>query len=338
MHMSDSLISVAVGTSMAAVSTGLMGYSIRKVKNAELMDHKIPMMGVMGAFVFAAQMINFTIPVTGSSGHISGGVLLAAILGPYPAFLTMACVLLIQALLFADGGLLALGCNIFNLGFFACILVFHFLYQPILKKGLNSKRIMITSILSVLVSLQFGALSVVLETTLSGVAKLPFLGFLAPMQLIHLAIGLVEGIATGAILCFIYDTRKEILENTIKESKQVISTKQFTTIFIIVTIIVGGIISLFASSKPDGLEWSIQGITKVTEGNNLTSTHDKAEEIQEVTALLPDYKIKNEEGESKLGTSISGLVGSGVTLLGVLVIGTIAIKLNNKKKKSIITE
>ena len=75
-------------------------------------------MGVLGAFIFAAQMINFTIPATGSSGHLGGGLILTILLGPYAAFLTIASVLMVQALFFADGGLLALGCNIFNLGFF----------------------------------------------------------------------------------------------------------------------------------------------------------------------------------------------------------------------------
>ena len=103
MHMSDALISPAVAGVMATASTGLIAYSVYKTKD-ELEEKKIPLMGVMGAFVFAAQMINFTIPGTGSSGHIGGGLLLASILGPAPAFLVMSTVLIIQALFFADGG------------------------------------------------------------------------------------------------------------------------------------------------------------------------------------------------------------------------------------------
>lgn len=88
------------------------------------MDEKNSFDGGFGAFVFAAQMINFTIPATGSSGHIGGGMLLAALLGPYAGFLAMASILLIQALFFGDGGLLAYGCNVFNMGFlylFYCV-------------------------------------------------------------------------------------------------------------------------------------------------------------------------------------------------------------------------
>ena len=117
MHMADALLSPAVGGTMLAVSVGVLACSIRDIRK-NFQESRIPLMGVAGAFVFAAQMVNFAIPGTGSSGHIGGAVLLAALLGPSPAFLVMAGVLLIQALFFADGGLLAWGCNLFNLGFF----------------------------------------------------------------------------------------------------------------------------------------------------------------------------------------------------------------------------
>ena len=128
MHMADALLSQAVGGTMWAATAALIGYSAKKVQKT-LDDQTIPLMGVLGAFIFAAQMINFTIPATGSSGHLGGGMILAILLGPYAAFLTMASVLTIQALFFADGGLLALGCNIFNLGFFPCFLVYPLIYQ-----------------------------------------------------------------------------------------------------------------------------------------------------------------------------------------------------------------
>jgi len=88
MHMADALVSPAVAGTMYAVSAAAAGYSIYKVKKEDDAS-KIPVMGVMGAFVFATQMINFTIPGTGSSGHLCGGMLLSALLGPYAGFLTM---------------------------------------------------------------------------------------------------------------------------------------------------------------------------------------------------------------------------------------------------------
>src|SRR5574340_477120 len=106
MHMADALLSPAVGATFWAGTLGAIAYCSKKLK--ENMDEKlIPLMGVLGAFVFAAQMINFTIPATGSSGHLGGGLLLAVLLGPPAAFITIASVLMVQALFFADGGLLA---------------------------------------------------------------------------------------------------------------------------------------------------------------------------------------------------------------------------------------
>ena len=110
MHMADALVSPAVGGAFWAAAAGTIAYCSARVRK-DLDDRKVPLMGVLGAFVFAAQMINFTIPATGSSGHLGGGLLLAIVLGPSAAYLTIASVLMIQALFFADGGLLALGCK-----------------------------------------------------------------------------------------------------------------------------------------------------------------------------------------------------------------------------------
>ena len=134
MHMADALLSPAVGGGMWVVTAGLIGTSSRKVR-LTFQEKKIPLMGVAGAFVFAAQMINFTIPATGSSGHLGGGLLLAILLGPPAAFMTIASVLTVQALFFADGGLLALGCNIFNLGFFPCFVAYPWIYRPLVGRA-----------------------------------------------------------------------------------------------------------------------------------------------------------------------------------------------------------
>ena len=211
MHMADALISPAVGGVMLAVSAGTIGYSVKKIKE-DFDEKKVPLMGVMGAFVFSAQMINFTIPATGSSGHIGGGILLASLLGPYAAYVVISSVLLIQALFFADGGLLALGCNMFNMGFFACFVAYPLIYKVILKKNFTPRKISLATILAVVIGLQLGAFSVVIETLLSGVTELPFPSFVLLMQPIHLAIGLVEGISTAAVLCFVYRVSPTLLD------------------------------------------------------------------------------------------------------------------------------
>lgn len=216
MHMSDALLSPAVGGAMYAVSAVSIAYAVQKIKKDELGEKNLPMMAVAGAFTFAAQMINFTIPGTGSSGHIGGGILLVGLLGGTPAVVTLTAVLLIQCLFFADGGLLALGANIFNMGVIPCLFVCPLIFRPILRKGVTHKRIMIASVVSCVVGLQLGAFCVVLQTLTSGVTELPFHTFVLLMQPIHLAIGFVEGIITAGILNFVYQMRPEILTDVLE--------------------------------------------------------------------------------------------------------------------------
>ena len=323
MHMADALISPQVAGTMYVCSAAVMGYSINKIRKADEDYKKIPVMGVMGAFVFAAQMINFTIPGTGSSGHLCGGMLLSAILGPWYGFLSMIGVLLIQGLLFADGGLLALGCNVWNMSFYGCFL----------GKGISKKKIIAASILGCVLTLQLGAFSVVLETSASNITELPFSTFVSLMQPIHLAIGLVEGLITSAVLCFIYETRSDVLwspNNNLEEGKKVFSLKKVILIFAVLSIVIGGGVSLFASEHPDGLEWSIENITGSTELEGEGSAQAAAENIQSTTAILPDYAFKN--SDSSIGTSVSGIVG-GIVVIAVCIGGAFLIKTVGRKKR-----
>lgn len=312
MHMADALIVPAVAATMYACSTVAGGYSVRKVR-LENEPKKIPVMGVMGAFVFATQMINFTIPGTGSSGHLCGGMLLSALLGPYAGFLTMIGVLVIQCLLFADGGLLALGCNVWNMAFYGCFIGALFIWKPIMKHGASKKKIIAASVLGCVLTLQLGAFSVTLETLASGITELPFFTFVATMQPIHLAIGLVEGLITAAVLCFVYEVRPELLWGVeTEEKKERFSFKKTLAVLGILTVLIGGGLSLFASANPDGLEWSMEKVAGTAELEAKGNAYEKAAQIQEATALLPDYAFKN--SESVAGTSFSGIVGAAVVV------------------------
>ena len=310
MHMADSLVVPAVAGAMYACSAVAAGISTKKVR-LENDPKKVPVMGVMGAFVFATQMINFTIPGTGSSGHLCGGMLLSALLGPYAGFLTMIGVLLIQCLLFADGGLLALGCNIWNMAFYGCFVGALLIWKPMMVKGMSKAKILAASILGCVLTLQLGAFSVTLETLASGVTELPFVTFLATMQPIHLAIGLVEGLITGAVLVFVHEARPELLfcyGETGKEGR--FSLKQTVGLLAAVTIVIGGLLSLFASSHPDGLEWSMERVAGTTELEATGQVYRSFASLQEVTSLLPDYAFRG--SESLLGTSFSGVIGAVV--------------------------
>lgn len=337
MHMADALLSPAVGTAMYAVSIGALAHSTAKIKKDDLCEKKIPVMAVAGAFVFAAQMINFTIPATGSSGHIGGGILLAALLGGFPALLSIAAVLIIQCLFFADGGLLALGCNIFNMGVIPCLIVYPLIFRPIVRKGMTSRSIAAASMVSVVVSLELGAFCVVLETLLSGITELPFSKFVLMMLPIHLAIGLVEGIVTAGILGFVHSMRPEILESAGNRTRigADVSMKKVLVALAVITLVVGGLLSIFASAYPDGLEWSMEKVAGTTELEATGGVFDSAAAIQESTAFMPDYDYASvgEDG-SATGTTVAGIVGSAMTLLLAGAAGFVVSKAKERKGKA----
>ncbi len=347
MHMSDALLSPQVGVAMWTVSAGTIAYCSRKIRN-ELDDRKVPLMGVLGAVIFAAQMINFTIPITGSSGHLGGGLILAILLGPYAAFLTIASVPVVQALFFADGGLLALGCNIFNLGFFPAFIAYPFIYKKISGAKPTPTKRSVASMAAAVIALQLGALGVVLETVASGIASLPFSSFVILMQPIHLAIGIVEGLVTAAMVSFVYKAKPEILQSAL-EARPIghEPVKNVVLAFLVMALLAGGILSWFASKDPDGLEWSIARVTGMEElkgtGEGL---HGSLAAFQERLSFLPDYSFrkpgevkpggggnkspqaametKTEEKKSagsRLGTSVAGTVGGLLTLAVVFISG-----------------
>lgn len=331
MHMADALLAPAVAATMYVASGTTTGVSIFNLKKDDELK-KVPMMGVMAAFVFAGQMINYTIPGTGSSGHLCGGLMLSALLGPYAGFLSMVVILAIQCLFFADGGLMALGANAWNMAFYGCFVGYFLIYKPIMKSKLSNYRLKITlaSIVGCVLTLQLGAFSVCIETLASGITELPFGAFVALMQPIHLAIGLVEGLITAAVLVFVYETRPELLEAVEKEQvENKLNFKSVVIILAVAAVLVGGIGSQFASSNPDGLEWSLFGNEESGYNANMALDEDNfgvdsnvaivAGNIQEKTAFLPDYAFSN-DSENPVGTTVSGVLGSAiVAVIAVLV-------------------
>jgi cobalt/nickel transport system permease protein len=335
--MADALLSPAVGGTFWAGTLGMIAYASKKLKK-HLDDRKIPLMGVLGAFIFASQMINFTIPGTGSSGHLGGGMILAVLLGPHAAYLVMASVLTVQAFFFADGGLLALGSNIWNLGIYPCYIAYPLIYRPLAGDGRSPRRIFPASLASAVAGLQMGAFSVVLETLLSGKTEIPFGAFLMVMQPIHLAIGVVEGFVTAGVVNYVRGVRPEILDGSafVQPPGSRISLRKPVIAFVALAIVAGGGLSWFASTRPDGLEWSIGKLTGKGElpgqGQGVSAA---ARSLQEKTALLPDYGFKPAEGRTKgkeevspwpnldAGTSASGLIGAGLVLAMTIGIGWI---------------
>jgi cobalt/nickel transport system permease protein len=333
MHMADALLSPAVGATFWAGTLGTISYCAGKLKQ-DMDERMIPLMGVLGAFLFAAQMINFTIPGTGSSGHLGGGMILAILLGPYAGFIVMASVLTVQAFFFADGGLLALGCNIWNLGIYPCFIAYPFIYRAIVRNDSAPKRITIAAMISGVVALQLGAFSVVIETMLSGRSELPFRAFVLMMQPIHLGIGIVEGFVTAGVINFIRASRPEILASAASDRPLPAGTpvgKVFAGL-LIAALLTGGALSWFASVHPDGLEWSVAKVFGNPElPEKETGAAPALKSVQKKTAFLPDYGFKKAEGTEKekapswpavdTGRSAAGIVGSVLVLALVFSIG-----------------
>jgi cobalt/nickel transport system permease protein len=324
MHMSDALVSPAVAASAWAASSVVSVLSARALKR-DPDDRRVPLMGVLGAFVFAAQMVNFTIPGTGSSGHLGGGLLLAILLGPPAAFLVMVSVLTVQALFFADGGLLALGCNIFNLGFFPSFVAFPLVFLPVAGRTPTRSWLALAAVLASVVGLQLGAFAVVLETRLSGLSSLPFGTFLLLMQPIHLAIGVVEGLVTAAAVIFVRDARPDLVPLApMPPSLASRRLGRFGGAVLIAAVLLAGVVSWFASSKPDGLEWSIdhaqqQGGVRPPEG----ALHSFFSRLQSRTGFLADGTERASESWPAVSprNSLAGLAGAGLTLGLAILIG-----------------
>lgn len=205
MHIGSGFLSPAAWGTMAAVSGGALAGSLAAA-GRRLDDRKVPLMGVMGAFVFAAQMVNFPI-LAGTSGHLGGGFLLGVLLGPWAGIIVMASVLVVQALVFQDGGLEALGANLFAMGLVPCLLgglVRRLWRRPTV---LADAATFAGAVLAVLL----GATGVILLLAWSGTlpSGVSLLAALGVMDFVHLLIGLVEGAISVAVVRFVMTMRRE---------------------------------------------------------------------------------------------------------------------------------
>jgi len=196
MHIPDGFLNAATLATTGAVSAGGIGVAVRQV-NHKLKEKQVPLMGVLAAFIFAAQMLNFPV-AGGTSGHVIGAALAAILLGPWAASLIMACVVIAQSLMFQDGGLLALGANIFNMGFVA-VFASYFTYRIITSFFGESRRVrLVSGFAAAWVSVVLAASAAALELAISGASPLHIV--LPAMAGVHTLIGIGEGLVTAAAL------------------------------------------------------------------------------------------------------------------------------------------
>lgn len=316
MHIETAMVSTAVAGAYALTQAGALGYSLKPGKDDKPANALTT--ASAGAFVFSAQMVNFSIAGTGSSGHFTGGMFLAYLLGSKRSFLLMSLILTLQAFLFGDGGLMALGCNIFNMAFIPSFIIYPLLIKPFMKSDTSELKKMCMLALGCIASLVAGSLSVVMQAGLSGTAGLSLSQFVANMVPVHCAIGVVEGIVSVCIVQVI---------NAVESRKKMSTRLNITNSGIalsVLAVVTSTIFSAFASANPDGLEWSLINTVGTRE---LVSTSPVAmafDKIQSVTSIFADYTLFS--SNSVVLTSVAGLVGC-------LVVFAIAFSVMKKKQQ-----
>ncbi len=320
MHMPNELLSVPVAGGCFAVSTVCIGLVCKRAEKS-LSQEKIPLMGILGAFIFACQMVNFPLPFPpGASGHLTGGVFLAIVLGPCAASVVMTSVVIVQCLIFQDGGLLALGGNIINLALIPSFLGYG-VYRLIAGSPDKKIRFYLAAVTASVVAMVAAAAMLSIEADLSGVSEVPFAAFLGAMCGIHLIIGVIEGIITAALLVYLCKVRPDIIGGS--EVAAGGNKKMFFATIVAATLVTAACFSLLASEKPDGLEYTIGGgETDIPIIKNESSAIETADDLHERISPLPDYSRPGAGSNVDPGagwTSFAAVVGSVITMLGVWV-------------------
>ncbi|MCF7956525.1 MAG: energy-coupling factor ABC transporter permease [Phycisphaerae bacterium] len=317
MHMPNELLSVPVAAGCFAVSAVGVGV-VCKAAEKNISQEKIPLMGILGAFIFAAQMVNFPLPFPpGASGHLTGAVFLAIVLGPYAGVVVMTSVVIVQCLIFQDGGLLALGGNIINLAIVPTF-VGYAVYRFIAPKPGEKARLYIAGMVASAIAMVAAAAMLSIEAGLSGVLAVPFAHFIAAICGIHLVIGIIEGVITAALLIYLRNARPGVIDGY--EHSDTGSKKLFFATVIAAVLITATCLSLLASEKPDGLEYTIAKDDGTSIIENDTAAIASADSLHNRLAPMPDYSrpVSGDTDKASAGwTSFAAVIGSVITMLAV---------------------
>jgi cobalt/nickel transport system permease protein len=297
MHIPDGFLSIAISAICWVITIVTLGIAISRT-NKSLEERQVPLMGVMAAFIFAAQMINFPV-AGGTSGHLLGGALAAITLGPWAGMLVMTAVIAVQGLLFQDGGLVVMGANILNMGLLTAS-VGYGLYRLMLG-GSRTTKLAVAGVAAWL-SVMTGALATSLQLWLSGTANLQVV--VPAMLLVHALIGLGEALITVAALSFIFRTRPDLLG---EQSASAQGGRGWVFIGVMIALAVV-LLSPLASVSPDGLE-------RVAINMGFIEASQAAP-----FEIIPDYTIPF-LGETAVSTIVAGAVGVIVVLAIAFIAG-----------------
>lgn len=297
LHIPDGFLSLAIALVFWGITIVTVGIAISKT-NQSLGEKQVPLMGIMAAFIFAAQMLNFPV-AGGTSGHFLGGALAAMVLGPWAAILVMTAVIALQGLLFQDGGLLVMGANIFNMGLLTAMIGFG-LYRSVLGRG-KGMRLSVAGVAAWL-AVVASALLASLQLWLSGTSRLEIV---VPAMLgVHVLIGLGEAVITVAALAFIERTRPDLLDQKAIAAK---GGRGWIYAGVLISLL-AVFLSPLASANPDGLE-------RVATDMGFLHLRQSA-----AYGVLPKYTVPF-LGQTALSTIVAGAVGALVVLGLMIVIG-----------------
>jgi cobalt/nickel transport system permease protein len=257
MHLPDGLLSLPVIATTTALGGAGFAYGLGRLRDRSA-DRTIVLMGMMAAFVFSAQMVNFPV-FPGVSGHLMGGVLSAVVLGPWAGACVIGSVLVVQAVLFADGGFTALGANFLNMGLIGSVVGYALFAEARRFLGGGIRGTLIGAMIAAWVAVLISAGLCALELTWSnpGVGGLPLLGW---MLLIHAAIGLGEALITGILLRSILAVRPELIPGASEVGPEAGGRRRFALAGIGVAVAVALFVAPFADGAPDGLEAASQKV------------------------------------------------------------------------------
>lgn len=299
LHIPDGFLNLVVSLICWAITAITLSVAISQT-NKSFGEKQVPLMGVMAAFIFAAQMINFPV-AGGTSGHLLGGALAAIVLGPWAGMLVMTAVIAVQGLLLQDGGLLVMGANILNMGLLTAAIGYG-LYRSVLGRSRGTK--LVVAGVAAWLSVMAGALATALQLWLSGTSNLQTV--VIAMLGVHTLIGVGEALITVAALAFILRTRPDLLGE-----KSVLAQGGRGWVFagIVISLIVV-LLSPLASANPDGLERVAGDLGFLSQGRSAP------------VEILPDYTVPF-LGETPLSTIIAGTIGVIVLLALVFFAGRV---------------
>jgi cobalt/nickel transport system permease protein len=314
MHIPDGFLDAKTALTTATLSAVAVTFALRQVRR-ELPPRRVPLLGLSAAFLFAAQMINFPI-AGGTSGHLLGGTLIAVLLGPSAAVVVVTTVLIVQCFLFADGGVLVLGANIFNMGLVATLsgyAVYRCLTQ--VWPGPRGRIVALTTAgwISTISAAFSCAGQLAWSQTLAWQIAWP------AMTSIHALIGLGEGIISALILIAITRTRPDLVA-TSSLGVTPVCWREFSFLGLLISLGLACFVAPFASSAPDGLETvAIQG----------GFAHRALAPLRSV--LAPDYQIPS-LNSTALSTALAGIVGITAALGLALLISRLVLREASPKK------